>query len=76
MVGQVATSTQSSPELPPAPGANAGRRAGEVVAPLPGSDSGHGLPLVEALADRWAVLERVPPGWPGKTVRAELDMPY
>lgn len=49
---------------------------GEVVAPPPGSDSGHGLLLVEALADRWAVLERVPPGWPGKTVRAELDLLY
>ncbi|MFI6961633.1 ATP-binding protein [Streptomyces sp. NPDC050255] len=49
---------------------------GEVVAPPPGSDSGHGLVLVEALADRWAVLERVPPGRPGKTVRAELDLLY
>lgn len=49
---------------------------GQVVAPPPGADSGHGLVLVEALADRWAVLERVPPGWPGKTVRAELDLLY
>ncbi|WP_406422809.1 ATP-binding protein [Streptomyces sp. NBC_00873] len=46
---------------------------GELVAPPPGSGSGHGLILVEALADRWAVLERVPPG---KTVRAELDLLY
>ncbi|MEU8829461.1 ATP-binding protein [Streptomyces sp900116325] len=44
---------------------------GEVVAPPPGSGSGHGLVLVEALADRWAVLDRVQPG---KTVRAELDL--
>lgn len=49
---------------------------GEVVKPPPGSGSGHGLVLVEALADRWAVLERVPPGRPGKTVRAELDLLY
>ncbi|WP_326739548.1 ATP-binding protein [Streptomyces sp. NBC_00464] len=47
---------------------------GEVVKPPPGSGSGHGLVLVEALADRWAVLERVPPGRPGKTVRVELDL--
>lgn len=46
---------------------------GQVVKPPPGSDGGHGLVLVEALADRWAVLERVPPG---KTVRAELDLLY
>ncbi|MFI6057989.1 ATP-binding protein [Streptomyces sp. NPDC051286] len=44
---------------------------GELVAPPPGSGSGHGLILVEALADRWAVVDRVPPG---KTVRAELDL--
>lgn len=35
-------------------------------------DSGRGLLLVEALADRWCVLDRVPVG---KTVRAELDLP-
>ncbi|MFF1896540.1 ATP-binding protein [Streptomyces sp. NPDC058206] len=46
---------------------------GEVVAPPPGSGSGLGLILVEALADRWAVLDRVQPG---KTVRAELDLLY
>ncbi|MFJ1549662.1 ATP-binding protein [Streptomyces sp. NPDC088246] len=46
---------------------------GELVPPPPGSGSGHGLILVEALADRWAVLDRVPPG---KTVRAELDLLY
>lgn len=44
-----------------------------MVAPPPGSGSGHGLILVEALADRWAVLDRVPLG---KTVRAELDLPH
>ncbi|MGW6899173.1 ATP-binding protein [Streptomyces sp. NPDC054919] len=44
---------------------------GELVAPPPGSGSGHGLILVEALADRWAVLDRAQPG---KTVRAELDL--
>ncbi|MET7494891.1 ATP-binding protein [Streptomyces sp900116325] len=46
---------------------------GELVAPPPGSGSGHGLILVEALADRWAVLDRLQPG---KTVRAELDLLY
>jgi anti-sigma regulatory factor (Ser/Thr protein kinase) len=46
---------------------------GELVPPPPGSGCGHGLMLVEALADRWAVLDRVSPG---KTVRAELDLLY
>ncbi|MFF2407112.1 ATP-binding protein [Streptomyces sp. NPDC058092] len=46
---------------------------GELVPPPPGSGSGNGLIIVEALADRWAVLDRVPLG---KTVRAELDLLY
>ncbi|MEV5434592.1 ATP-binding protein [Streptomyces sp. NPDC052682] len=33
---------------------------------------GRGLVLVDALADRWEVLDREPPG---KTVRAEVDVP-
>jgi anti-sigma regulatory factor (Ser/Thr protein kinase) len=41
------------------------------AAPPPLADGGRGLLLVEALADRWAVLDRVPVG---KTVRVELDM--
>ncbi|MET9770367.1 ATP-binding protein [Streptomyces sp. NPDC006415] len=45
---------------------------GEITAPEDGSDSGRGLLIVEALADRWAVLDRDP----GKTVRAELDLLY
>ncbi|MEU8767236.1 ATP-binding protein [Streptomyces griseus] len=45
---------------------------GEVAAPEDGSDSGRGLLIVDALADRWAVLDRNP----GKTVRAELDLLY
>ncbi|MFE2974421.1 ATP-binding protein [Streptomyces sp. NPDC059258] len=45
---------------------------GEITAPADGSDSGRGLLIVEALADRWAVLDRDP----GKTVRAELDLLY
>ncbi|MFH9013247.1 ATP-binding protein [Streptomyces sp. NPDC017943] len=49
--------------LPPAPGA--------VTAPPPLDESGRGLFLVGALADRWEVLEREP----GKTVRAEVDLP-
>lgn len=40
--------------------------------PPPGSGGGYGLVLVEALADRWAVLDRVP----GKTVGVELDLVY
>ncbi|MBT2443845.1 ATP-binding protein [Streptomyces sp. ISL-36] len=38
---------------------------------LPFAETGRGLLLVEAVATRWAVLERVPVG---KTVRAELDL--
>ncbi len=50
---------------PPKPGS---------VLPPPGlAESGRGLVLVEALADRWAVLDRTPVG---KTVRVELDLPY
>lgn len=45
---------------------------GEIAAPEEGSDSGRGLLIVEALADRWAVLDCMPPG---KTVRAEMDLP-
>ncbi|MFE3372426.1 ATP-binding protein [Streptomyces sp. NPDC059173] len=45
---------------------------GEITAPVDGSDSGRGLLIVEALADRWAVLDRSP----GKTVRAEVDLLY
>ncbi|MFF7048702.1 ATP-binding protein [Streptomyces griseorubiginosus] len=40
--------------------------------PGPLDDGGRGLVLVEALADRWEVLDREPP--PGKTVRAEVDV--
>ncbi|WP_369222541.1 ATP-binding protein [Streptomyces sp. R39] len=36
---------------------------------------GRGLVLVDALADRWEVLERDCDGAPGKTVRAEVDLP-
>ncbi|MFF0434501.1 ATP-binding protein [Streptomyces sp. NPDC004327] len=50
------TRTESRPRLAP-------------LAPL--SDNGRGLFLVDALASRWDVLDRVPVG---KTVRAELDL--
>ncbi|MGN9789487.1 ATP-binding protein [Streptomyces sp. OZ13] len=43
-----------------------------VTAPPDLADSGRGLVLVAALADRWQVLDRVPVG---KTVRVELDLP-
>ncbi|MFG2935845.1 ATP-binding protein [Streptomyces sp. NPDC048282] len=52
---------------PPAPG---------VVAPQGVlDDGGRGLVLVDALADRWEVVERDCCGAPGKTVRAEVDLP-
>ncbi|MFD4141296.1 MULTISPECIES: ATP-binding protein [unclassified Streptomyces] len=51
-------------KMPPPPG--------RLSPPAPGETSGRGLLLVEALADRWCVLDRVPVG---KTVRAELDLP-
>ncbi|MBB6419255.1 ATP-binding protein [Streptomyces sp. AK010] len=38
----------------------------------PLAETGRGMLLVEALADRWDVLDRVPVG---KTVVAELDLP-
>ncbi|TXL89266.1 ATP-binding protein [Streptomyces sp. IB2014 016-6] len=43
--------------------------------PAPPLDArtGRGLLIVEALASRWEVLDRVPVG---KTVRAELDLPH
>ncbi|MFG2885770.1 ATP-binding protein [Streptomyces sp. NPDC048297] len=49
---------------PPAPG--------DVREPLPLADAGRGLVLVDALASRWEVLDR---DAPGKTVRAEVDVP-
>ncbi|GAA2641679.1 ATP-binding protein [Streptomyces vastus] len=45
---------------------------GDVKPPEPLADSGRGLLLVETLADRWEILDREPPG---KTVRAEIDLP-
>ncbi|GAA4764269.1 MULTISPECIES: ATP-binding protein [Streptomyces] len=48
---------------PPAPGS--------LPAPDPASPGGRGLLLVDTLADRWEVRDRVPVG---KTVRAELDL--
>jgi anti-sigma regulatory factor (Ser/Thr protein kinase) len=49
---------------PPGPGA-----PHPVFPPL--AETGRGMVLVEALADRWGVLDRVPVG---KTVVAELDL--
>ncbi|MFE7401137.1 ATP-binding protein [Streptomyces sp. NPDC057557] len=51
---------------PPAPGAPR-----PAMPPL--AETGRGMLLVEALADRWDVLDRVPVG---KTVVAELDLPH
>ncbi|MGW4745471.1 ATP-binding protein [Streptomyces sp. NPDC004290] len=48
-----------------------GERRPAAVAPGLLDEGGRGLVLVEALASRWAVLDRVPVG---KTVRAELDL--
>ncbi|QNE74095.1 ATP-binding protein [Streptomyces finlayi] len=45
------------------------------IAPPPlDAETGRGLVLVDALADRWGVRDRH--GAPGKTVRAELDLLY
>lgn len=50
-----------------------GERLPRAQQPSPEGDSGRGLLLVEALADRWGVaLGPVP----GKTVWAELDLPH
>ncbi|MFI6204914.1 ATP-binding protein [Streptomyces sp. NPDC051041] len=58
--------TDTRTELrPPVPGA--------VRPPRPLDEHGRGLPLVDALADRWAVVDREPPG---KTVRAEVDLAW
>ncbi|MER7495441.1 ATP-binding protein [Streptomyces pharetrae] len=56
------TDTHTGPR-PPGPG--------DVRPPQTLTETGRGLVLVEALADRWEVLDRVP----GKTVRAEVDLP-
>ncbi|MFG2473705.1 ATP-binding protein [Streptomyces fagopyri] len=45
---------------------------GHVPPADPLDEHGRGLVLVEALADRWEVLDREPPS---KTVRAEVDLP-
>ncbi|MFJ5259545.1 ATP-binding protein [Streptomyces sp. NPDC088387] len=45
---------------------------GEVRPPDPLAESGRGLAMVDAVADRWEVVDREPPG---KTVRAEIDVP-
>lgn len=47
-------------------------KPGDVPPPGPLDEHGRGLVLVEALADRWEVLDRDPPG---KTVLAEVDLP-
>lgn len=49
--------------------ARAEKRPREVT---PDGESGRGLLLVAAFADRWTVLDRVPVG---KTVRAEIALP-
>ncbi|MET9542989.1 ATP-binding protein [Streptomyces sp. NPDC006553] len=48
-----------------------GERRPASVAPGPLDEGGRGLLLVDALATRWSVIDRVPVG---KTVRAELDL--
>ncbi|MFF1279460.1 ATP-binding protein [Streptomyces sp. NPDC058299] len=45
---------------------------GDVSEPASLAETGRGLVLVDALADRWEVVDREPPG---KTVRAEVDVP-
>lgn len=60
------TDSRTGPR-PPSPG-SVRRRP-----PRPLAEDGRGLMLVDALADRWEVIDREPP--PGKTVRAEVDLP-
>ncbi|MGW0191304.1 ATP-binding protein [Streptomyces sp. NPDC003362] len=56
--------TRTTP-CPPGPG--------DVRPPHGLSEAGRGLVIVDALADRWEALDRAPA--PGKTVRAEVDLP-
>ncbi|MGI5370222.1 ATP-binding protein [Streptomyces iakyrus] len=58
------TDARSGPPRPPAPGA--------VRPPRSLDEHGRGFVLVDALADRWEVLDREAPG---KTVRAEIHLP-
>ncbi|MEV5727622.1 ATP-binding protein [Streptomyces pharetrae] len=60
---RIEVSDTHSASRPPEPG--------DVRPPRPLAETGRGLLLVDALADRWEVLDRVP----GKTVRAEVDLP-
>lgn len=60
---RVEVSDTRGEQRPPAPH--------RLTAPAPTDDSGRGLLLVDALADRWSVLDRLPVG---KTVRAEIDI--
>ncbi|MFC9242740.1 ATP-binding protein [Streptomyces sp. NPDC057136] len=46
----------------------------DITPPPPDAESGRGMVLVDALADRWEVRDRRRA--PGKTVRAELDLLY
>ncbi|MCF1648441.1 ATP-binding protein [Streptomyces indiaensis] len=59
------TDAHSGPPSVPGPGG--------VEQSDPLDEHGRGLVLVAALADRWQVVQRKPS--PGKTVRAEIDMP-
>ncbi|NUP19904.1 MAG: ATP-binding protein [Streptomyces sp.] len=47
-------------------------KPGDVRPPHPLDEHGRGLVLVDALADRWEVVDREPA--PGKTVRVEVDL--
>ncbi|MFI5556404.1 ATP-binding protein [Streptomyces sp. NPDC051738] len=48
-------------------------KPGDVRPSCPLDEHGRGLVLVEALADRWEVVDRETA--PGKTLRAEVDLP-
>lgn len=61
---RIEVSDARTEQRPPEPGG--------LKSPEDAAESGRGLLLVEALADRWGVVDRVPLG---KTVRAELDLP-
>lgn len=61
---RIEVSDTRSERCPPGPG--------DIAPPGAFAEAGRGLLLVEAVADRWAVVDRFPVG---KTVRAELDLP-
>ncbi|MQS07078.1 ATP-binding protein [Streptomyces alkaliphilus] len=59
-------------EVTDAGGGSRPPRPGAVPLPAEDAEHGRGLPLVEALSDRWEVFDA---GSGGTTIRAEIDLP-